>query len=243
MADGSNRSDTPTSRLRTGLLVELGQVEYGQALQFQQRVWRLRVDDAIADALILLEHPPVITLGKSANPSNVLVSETELARRGIAIFRVERGGDATFHGPGQLVGYPVFRLQQGLVGVRGFVEKLQSALIRALAEVGVRAQARPGLTGVWVEERKIASIGIEVKERVTRHGFALNVTTDLGQFSLINPCGLAGVRMTSVAAEQGRADAALLRQAVVSGFAAEFGLEFHRNLPRSLTELTNGLSS
>lgn len=239
----SDQSDLSGGRSRPGLLVELERVEYGRALQFQREVWRLRADGAIPDTLILLEHPPVITLGRSADPANVLAAESELACRGIAVFQTERGGDVTFHGPGQLVGYPVFGLRQGLVGVRLFVEKLQSALIRALAGVGVQARTRPGLTGVWVEERKIASIGIAVKERVTRHGFALNVTTDLGQFGLINPCGLAGVRMTSVAAEKGAAEAALVRQAVVSGFAAEFGLKFQRNLPRSLTELTNGLSS
>uniref|UniRef100_A0A7C4CAZ8 Octanoyltransferase n=1 Tax=candidate division WOR-3 bacterium TaxID=2052148 RepID=A0A7C4CAZ8_UNCW3 len=228
---------------RPGLVVELGVVEYGRALEFQQQVWRLRVDGAIADTLILLEHHPVITLGRSADPANVLISESELARRGIAVFRIERGGDVTFHGPGQLVGYPVFKLSQGLVGVRRFVERMQSALVRALAGFGVRAGARPGLTGVWVGERKIASIGIAVKERVTRHGFALNVTTDLGQFGLINPCGLAGVRMTSLVVEAGGVETARVRSAVEAGFAAEFGLEFQRNLPRSLTELTKGLSS
>lgn len=236
-------SDEPAGGARAGLLVELGQVEYRRALEFQHEVWRLRVAEAIPDTLILLEHPPVITLGRSANPDNVLVSGLELTRRGIAVVRTERGGDVTFHGPGQLVGYPLFKLEQGLVGVRRFVEKLQSALIRALAGSGVRAWVRPGLTGVWVAERKIASIGIAVRERVTLHGFALNVTTDLEQFSVMNPCGLTGVRMTSLAVEKGSTDAAAVRQAVVSGLAVEFGLVFQRNLPRSLTELTNVLNS
>jgi lipoic acid synthetase len=221
------------------LFVNLGQVDYGRCLELQRGLWGLRISDKIPDTLILVEHPPVITLGKSARTENVLASAGELARRGVPVHRVERGGDVTFHGPGQLVGYPIFRLGRGLAGVRPFVESLQRALIAALADLGVAAQSRAGLTGVWVEERKIASIGIAVKRWVTLHGFALNVTTDLEYFGLMNPCGMAQVAMTSVAREGGRTDGA--RPAVVRGLASVLGFEAQTNLPRSITLLTDGL--
>jgi lipoate-protein ligase B len=223
--------------------VALGRVDYGAALAFQRRLHELRAAGEIPDTLVLLEHPPVITLGRSAKPANLLVSEAELARRSVAVHRIERGGDVTFHGPGQLVGYPVFHLRQGFVGVRPFVDRLQQALVAALEQLGVVARLRQALVGVWVEDRKIASIGIAVKRWVTLHGFALNVTTDLSYFSLINPCGMAQVRMTSVAREGGSTDEPLVRQAVVGGFQQVFGVSFQRNLPRSLTSLTNGLSA
>jgi lipoate-protein ligase B len=227
---------------RAGLLVELGQVEYLRALELQRRVHELRLAGEIPDTLILLEHPPVITFGKSASRGNLRATEAELGRRGIRVERVERGGDVTFHGPGQLVGYPIFHLREGLVGVRAYVEGIESALVAALARLGLVAGTREGYVGVWVGGRKIASIGVAVGRGVTLHGFALNVSTDLSYFELIEPCGIAGVKMTSVAAERGDADAAAVRRAVVAGFEREFGLELQRNLPRSLTSLTSGLS-
>jgi len=223
--------------------VALGRVDYGAALVFQRRLHELRVADEIPDTLVLFEHPPVITLGKSAKPANLLVSEAELARRGVAVHRVERGGDVTFHGPGQLVGYPVFHLRQGLIGVRPFVDRMQQALVVALERLGVVAHLRQALVGVWAEDRKIASIGIAVKRWVTLHGFALNVTTDLSYFSLINPCGMTQVRMTSVAREGGSTDEPSVRQAIVGGFQQAFGVDLQRNLPRSVISLTNGLSA
>jgi lipoate-protein ligase B len=224
-------------------LLSLGRVEYGRALELQRELWRLRVEDKIPDMLVLLEHDPVITLGRSAKASNLLVNETELARRGVALHRIERGGDVTFHGPGQLVGYPVFKLQTGIAGVRWFVERLEAALVTALAELGVKAGLRPGHIGVWCEERKIASIGIAVKRRVTFHGFALNVAVDLGFFRLMNPCGMPGVVMTSVSAEGGNTDDARVRSAVVAGFEESFGVGLQEKLPRILTSLTQDLKA
>lgn len=231
-----------TGRGSLGLL-SLGRVEYGRALELQRELWRLRIEDKIPDTLVLLEHDPVITLGRSAKASNLLVSEAELARRGVALYHIERGGDVTFHGPGQLVGYPVFKLQTGIAGVRWFVERLEAALVTALAELGVQAGLRPGHIGVWCEERKIASIGIAVKHRVTFHGFALNVAVDLGFFRLMNPCGMPGVVMTSVGAEGGVTDDARVRSAVVAGFERGFGVEFQEKLPRILTSLTRGFKT
>ena len=231
-----------TGRGSLGLL-GLGRVEYGRALELQRELWRLRVEDKIPDTLALLEHDPVITLGRSAKASNLLASEAELARRGVALHRIERGGDVTFHGPGQLVGYPVFKLEQELASVRGFVERLEAALCIALGELGVRAGLRPGHIGVWCEERKIASIGIAVKRRVVFHGFALNVSVDLDWFRLINPCGMPGVVMTSVSREGGIADDAHVRSAVVAGFERVFGVGLQAKLPRILTSLTDRLKT
>jgi lipoate-protein ligase B len=226
-----------TGRGSLGLL-SLGRLEYGRALELQSELWRLRVEDKIPDTLVLLEHQPVITLGRSAKASNLLVSEAELERRGVALQRIERGGDVTFHGPGQLVGYPVFKLETGIAGVRWFVERVEAALVTALAELGVNVGIRPGHLGVWRQERKIASIGIAVKRRVTFHGFALNVTVDLSFFRLMNPCGMPDVVMTSVSAEGGSSDDARVRSAVVAGFEKVFGVERQEKLPRILTSLT-----
>ncbi len=231
-----------TGRGSLGLL-SLGRVDYGRALQLQRELWRLRDEDGIPDMLVLLEHDPVITLGRSAKVSNLLVSETELARRGVALYRIERGGDVTFHGPGQLVGYPLFRLETGIAGVRWFVERVESALVRALAELGVKSGLRPGHIGVWCDERKIASIGVAVKRRVTFHGFALNVTTDLDAFRLMNPCGMPDVVMTSVSREGGVTEDQRVRSAVIVGFEREFEVEVQEKLPRILTSLTQDLST
>ncbi len=231
-----------TGRSSVGLL-SLGRVEYGRALELQREFWRLRVEDAMPDTVVLLEHEPVITLGRSAKASNLLVGETELARRGVTLFRIERGGDVTFHGPGQLVGYPVFKLEPGLMSVRQFVDGIGAALVAALAELGVEAGLRPGHVGVWCEERKIASIGIAVKRRVTFHGFALNVSVDLDWFRFINPCGMPGVVMTSVSREGGIADDARARAAVASGFERVFGVELQAKLPRILTSLIERLKT
>jgi lipoate-protein ligase B len=224
-------------------LLSLGRVEYGRALDLQHELWRLRVEDKISDTLVLLEHEPVITLGRSAKASNLLASEAELARRGVALHHIERGGDVTFHGPGQLVGYPVFKLEAGIAGVRWFVERIEAGLVTALAALGVKAGLRPGHIGVWCEERKIASVGIAVRRRVTFHGFALNVAVDLTFFRFMNPCGMPEVVMTSVNAEGGITDDARVRSAVVAGFEGVFGVERQEKLPRILTSLTESLKT
>jgi lipoate-protein ligase B len=224
-------------------LLSLGRVEYGRALDLQHELWRLRVEDKIPDTLVLLEHEPVITLGRSAKASNLLASEAELARRGVALRHIERGGDVTFHGPGQLVGYQVFKLEAGIAGVRWFVERIEAGLVTALAELGIRAGLRPGHIGVWCEERKIASVGIAVRRRVTFHGFALNVAVDLTFFRLMNPCGMPEVVMTSVNAEGGITDDARVRSAVVAGLEKVFGVERQEKLPRILTSLTESLKT
>lgn len=186
----------------------LGSVDYAKALTLQEEAVAARRAGSGRDRLLLLTHPAVITLGRGSKPENLLTPRAELTRRGIAVHEVARGGDVTFHGPGQLVGYPVLDLKRrGTPDVFAFLRALESCLIEALAAVGVRAKRWEGRTGVFVADtdpaRKIASIGIGVKRWITYHGFALNITVDPDAFRDIVPCGLHDVAMTSVAEELG----------------------------------------
>ncbi len=178
-------------------VVRAGRVPYGEALAWQRRLAQARIEGQQPhDVLLLLEHPPVVTLGRNSQQAHLLRAE------GIEVFEVERGGDITYHGPGQLVGYPILDLTQHRRDLHWYLRTLEQALIEALAEIGIPAQRNPGYTGVWTPEgRKIASIGIHVKQWVTWHGFALNITTDLGYFERMVPCGIPGVVMTSVERE------------------------------------------
>jgi lipoyl(octanoyl) transferase len=212
------------------LVHDLGRREYGEVLELQRRLCRERMaGELVDDILLLVEHEPVITLGRGSRPESLPLTPDELESRGVPVFEVERGGDVTFHGPGQLVGYPIFDLREHREDLHWYLRQLEAALITALAGVGIAAGATPGLTGVWTGGRKIASIGVHVKQWVTLHGFALNVSTDLRAFDLIVPCGIQGVVMTSVAAELGRTDPGSLwadtRAHVVSAFTRTFGYE------------------
>ncbi|MFQ6092929.1 MAG: lipoyl(octanoyl) transferase LipB [bacterium] len=189
--------------MRRFLLWDLGFLDYEKAHRIQLQVHRGRVKGGCPDTLLLVEHPPVITLGKRGTLDNLLVSVAELRARGIGLHRVERGGDITYHGPGQLVGYPIFSIKGGLSGVRPFIRRLEQALIFALGGLGIKAEQRQDCTGVWVGDKKIAAIGVAVKRWVTFHGFALNVSADLTAFQLINPCG-TGKEVTSTERVLGR---------------------------------------
>jgi lipoate-protein ligase B len=209
---------------------DLGCRAYLEVLELQRSLCRRRIAGEIAeDLLLLVEHEPVVTLGRGTRPHSLPLSAMELERRGVSVYEVERGGDVTFHGPGQLVGYPIFDLRGHREDLHWYLRRLETALIRGLAGLAIEAGPNPGLTGVWTNGRKIASIGIHVKQWVTFHGFALNVNTDLSYFDLIVPCGIRDVVMTSVARELGRTDAGLLweetRQAVIEGMAQAFELE------------------
>jgi lipoyl(octanoyl) transferase len=211
------------------LVRDLGRRPYGEVLALQRELCGRRIAGELdADLLLLVEHEPVITLGRGTRATSLPLAPAELARRGLPVVEVERGGDATYHGPGQLVGYPILDLRGHRQDVHWYLRSLEAALIAALAALGVAAGCRPGLTGVWTSGRKVASIGVHVRRWVTLHGFALNVTTDLAPFGLIVPCGIEGVVMTSVAAELGRADAPALwaeaRDAVVASMGEAFGL-------------------
>ena len=208
-------------------VVQLGTVEYRTALRLQTALVELRKQGRVEDVLLLLEHPPVITLGRNAQRKNLLHPEPELDRRGVEVFECDRGGDVTFHGPGQLVGYPVFDLRAFTpkLGAVAFVRKLEEVLIRTCEEFGISTQRIPGLTGVWAGDvpAKIAAIGVHISRAVTSHGFALNVSTDLDYFGLIVPCGIADKPVTSMAKVLGRVPD--LRQ-VAAVAARQFGEVF-----------------
>ena len=225
---------------RPGLLtfLELGRVDYGRALALQERLMELRRSGAVDDVLLLLEHPPVLTLGRNAGRGHILATDEELARGGIALHVVKRGGDVTYHGPGQLVGYPIFdlRAQQmesgARMGVVDYVRLLEEVLIRVVGELGVRAGRVCGRTGVWTQpagtaEKKLAAIGVHVSRGITSHGFALNVTTDLRDFRLIVPCGIADRTVTSLEDE---ADMPIMMGAVAQAVARNFGRVFGRQV-------------
>jgi lipoate-protein ligase B len=180
-------------------------MEYGRALAWQLEFVRWRRAGRIGDCVLLLEHEPVVTVGRGAEDSDRVPRELLLAH-GIAVYESSRGGQATYHGPGQLVGYPIIHLRERDRGLdlHAYLDDLERALVLGLARLGVEARRRAGLRGVWVGERKIASIGVAVRGWVTYHGFALNVCNDLAAFRLIVPCGLPDVEMTSVARETGR---------------------------------------
>jgi lipoyl(octanoyl) transferase len=169
---------------------ELGRVEYGKALELQQQLVAERKQGLIPDHLLLLEHPHVITLGRNGHMENLLAGDDVLRRAGISFCHTDRGGDVTYHGPGQLVGYPILDLQEWKRDVRAYVRGVEQAIIDTLADYGIEAGRITGLTGVWVGQRKIAAIGMHISRWVTSHGFALNVSTDLNYFHYIIPCGL-----------------------------------------------------
>jgi lipoyl(octanoyl) transferase len=214
-------------------VVQLGQVEYGEGLRLQQKLVDLRKAGDIGDVLLLLEHSPVITLGRNAKAAHVLASAEELSARGVAVFECDRGGDVTFHGPGQLVGYPIFDLRgfsrqpsaispqenpeemtteslptwRKTLGAVDYVRRLEEVLIRTCGDFGIPSRPLAGLTGVWTQSEpaaKVAALGVHISRSVTSHGFALNVNTDLDFFNLIVPCGITARPVTSMQKELGR---------------------------------------
>ena len=244
-------------------LLSLGRVPYAEALEIQRRVIAARKQGLIGDTLLLLEHPPVITLGRNASRANILVSDEWLASRGVEVHEVDRGGDVTYHGPGQLIGYPIVDLRGEWPGKRGphlgpveFVRLLEEALIRTCADFGVMAKRIPRLTGVWtfggndglrnddscshisearcgapsnIAEKKLAAIGVHVSQGVTSHGFALNVTTDLGDFDWIVPCGIRDRGVTSLKLETDAGMEPTMDRAI-HATARNFGHVFQRQM-------------
>ena len=225
----------------------LGRVPYGEALSLQAEIAALRLEGRVDNVLLLLEHPPVLTLGRNARRENVLASDELLASRGVTLHEINRGGDVTYHGPGQLVGYPIFDLRSlrnpsgGRLGPVDFVRMMEEALIRLCGVYGVRAGRVVGLTGVWCglpdsgpldglrgtgKERKIGAIGIHVSRGITSHGFALNVTTDLRDFQLINPCGITDRQVTSLEKEVPSPGELPCLEAIAHDAARMFGQAF-----------------
>ena len=185
--------------MRKCCLRELGRTDYGQALELQRQLAAERQQGLIPDQLLLLEHPHVITLGRNGHAANLLATGDVLSRAGIAFYPTDRGGDVTYHGPGQLVGYPIIDLREWQRDVGAYMRAVEQVIIDTLADYGISAGRIPKLTGVWVDDRKIAAIGVHISRWVTSHGFALNVSTDLSYFQYIVPCGLTKP-VTSMAA-------------------------------------------
>ena len=220
-------------------VVRLGTMSYAEALETQRAAARARIAGEIPeDLLLLVEHPPVVTLGRSAKDGHLLASPALLAARGVEVFEVERGGDVTFHGPGQLVGYPIIDLKRHKRDLHWYLRRVEEALIVGLADYGIAGERSAGYTGVWTQGRKIASIGVHARDWVTWHGFALNVSTDLAFFDLIVPCGISGVTMTSIERETGRPVAMEgVEHAVANAFGGVFGLSAESRGMAVLTEL------
>lgn len=227
---------------RRGWLLDLdqGPLPYAKAWAIQHDLVRARQAGAVPDVLILLEHLPVVTLGRSADQAHLLVSRQALAARGIALFEIERGGSATYHGPGQLVGYPILDLRALGEDVARYMRTLEATVIETLEAFGVPAARRPGYPGVWVGDDKIAAVGVAVKRRVTMHGFALNVNTELEAFDLINPCGLSKP-VTSMAGVLGRpVDLGDVRRVYARCFSRAFGLRLERRRWAEIAAATEG---
>jgi lipoate-protein ligase B len=176
----------------------LGIVPYELSLKLQQGLMQARAEGKIADVLLLLQHPPVFTIGRFRGEEDIIVPPETLAQEGIAVFHTNRGGGSTYHGPGQLVGYPIINLKENGLGVREYIWKLEAVIIKLLLALGIQGHRVAEYPGVWVGEKKVCSIGIHVSHYITTHGFALNVTNDLRYFEYIRPCGLASEVITSV---------------------------------------------
>jgi lipoyl(octanoyl) transferase len=200
-------------------VVQLGQVSYEEGLELQLRLRAARQDDEIDDTLLLLEHPPVYTRGRRTEAHDLPMGDDWYRSHGIEVHDADRGGRVTYHGPGQLVGYPIMRISD----VPAYVRTIETALIATLADEGVEAATRDGLTGIWAGQAKIGSIGVHVSRGVTTHGFAVNVDNDLQPFEWVVACGIDGVRMTSLCQETGRAGGmACFRKRTAYRFAQAF---------------------
>jgi lipoate-protein ligase B len=183
---------------------DLGIVQYREAWELQRRLHQQRVEGGIPDLLLLLEHPPTITIGRSGSLDNVLISSRQMVQAGIPLFFIDRGGDVTYHGLGQLVGYPILDLREQGGDLHRYVRNLEEVIIRTLRDFSIEADSDEGHPGVWVKGEEIAAIGLSVRKWVSMHGFALNVNTDMDHFAFINPCGFSDKRATSMSKVIGR---------------------------------------
>jgi lipoate-protein ligase B len=207
------------------IFYQLGLIDYGEAYHRQRQLIKQRLDSEIEDTLLLLEHPPTITIGKSGSLENVLVSQAQLAKEGISLFFTDRGGDVTYHGPGQLVAYPIIDLRNRGRDIHRYVNELEEVVIRTLADFSIAAHRDDSHAGVWVKEAEIAAIGLSVKRWITMHGIAINVNSRLEHFSLINPCGFSDRTATSMARLLGREIAmAEVSQRLVNHFSDVFNV-------------------
>jgi len=209
------------------IVLNLGQQPYQSALRLQHQLVAARKQGIIDDMLLLLQHPAVITMGRRADEANILVSKEQLAELGVEVHRVERGGDVTYHGPGQLVGYPILDLRQHRTDVGWYMQSLEEVLIRTLADFGIAACRLQGKIGVWLDDQtKIGALGVRIEDWTTYHGFALNVAEDLTHSQLVVPCGLANVEVTSMEKALGEAvDMVAVRERATENFCAVFAVK------------------
>ena len=209
-------------------IYELGTVPYEKALEYQENLLAKRIAEEIPDSLILLEHPPTITTGRKGNTGNLLVRKEYLEKHGISFIHASRGGDITFHGPGQIVGYPILNLKNHEMDIRKHLRSIEEVIIRTLRDFEIDGRRIDGVTGVWVKRSKIASIGIAIRKWVTYHGFALNVSTNLDYFELILSCGITDVRITSIGSWLGNEENIRMddvTRSVIKNFMGVFGFE------------------
>jgi len=206
--------------------LDIGRTPYVDAWDLQKKLVELRHQARIPDSLLIAEHEPVITMGRATSLSNLLVSKEQLAKRGVDLFEIERGGDITFHGPGQLVAYPIIDLNNRGRDLHRYLRDLEELVIRTLSDFGISAGLKEGLTGVWAEDRKLAAIGVAVTRWITYHGLALNVNTDLDYFKMINPCGITKYRVGSMTGILGKQiDFRAVADSLAENFAAMFYYE------------------
>lgn len=209
-------------------IYELGTVPYEKALEYQESLLAKRIAEEIPDSLILLEHPPTITTGRKGNTGNLLVRKEYLEKHGVSFVHASRGGDITFHGPGQIVGYPILNLKNHEMDIRKHLRSIEEVIIRTLGDFEIEGRRIDGVTGVWVKRSKIASIGIAIRKWVTYHGFALNVSTNLDYFELILSCGITDVRITSIGSWLGNEESIRMDdvlRSVIKNFMGVFGFE------------------
>ena len=231
--------ETCLSSLGVYIADYLGVIPYGQALELQQRLAQARAEDSIPDVVLFLQHPPVFTIGRFRGEEDIIVPPEVLSQKGIDVFHTNRGGSITYHGPGQLVGYPILNLKENGLGVREYIWKLEEVIIKLLLYLGLQGNRVARLPGsVWVGEEKVCSIGIHVSHHITMHGFALNVNTDLRHFEYINPCGIRGRVMTCLSKLLGYPiEVEAITEALLDSFSATFELNRERGLEKCLAML------
>jgi len=216
----------------------LGLMPYELALKLQRRLAKARAQGSVPDVLLLLQHPPVFTIGRFRGEEDIIISLEKLQQEGMAVFHTNRGGSITYHGPGQLVGYPILNLAENGLGVREYIWKLEEIIIKLLLILGIQGHRVAKYPGVWVDGKKVCSIGVHVSHHITMHGFALNVNTDLRHFEYINPCGIKGQVMTSISKLLGYPiEVEAIIDALLDSFSAIFGLKRERGLDKCLAML------
>ncbi len=223
---------------RQCLLLELGVVEYGEAFALQRSLAAAREAGTIPDILVLLQHPPVITLGRKASSTNIIAPVAWLRREGVTVHQSTRGGDVTYHGPGQIVGYPILNLRGLHLGAAAYVHGLEAAIIGLLGEFGLTARTDPKYIGVWVGDEKMAAIGVAISRGITMHGFALNVDPNLSHFRLINPCGITDRGVTSMSKLLSRpVSIEEVQPKLITSIARTFGVDLVRGELSALAEV------